>query len=808
MTTSRAGARLRLAALTGLILAASAGVGFGPLAPVPALAATRLDVQAGYGGFHVPGRAVPIRVTVSAERLIHGELVVKAPGREQAVTTLPVEVAGGSVKRFLLVVPGGVAKTTDSLTVELRQNGQAVGTGKGDLKAADDAELVGLTPGLSEGRPLPGTAPLAVDAGVARFAALDAALLAAPAALDSLSTIGLAAGELAALAPSARSNLLRWVGAGGHLLLDDGASAPVDGLPADWQPNPAPGPINLRKIAGQGEVRIVDGAMATGRWAGLVEPTTASRPAGVDVFGGDQVADSLAGDAGLRLPRLATLLGFLGVYILVVGPVTAIVLRRRRRPELAWVAVPTVALLFTGVAWAGGNSLRPGTGLAHATVLDTDSQGTVATTWVGFTRRQAGTATVDLPGGWTVRPAMRNGIGSLPTAGPPGSGAGSGTGVAAQLPLASGEFGVLKASGPVDLPGRLEVTATAPAGDTQLTGTVKNGLSFPLHDAVVFAAGARVPVGDLAPGETRNWTLETSQKNFDISGWDIWGQQFNSSGPFGTERDGPVNLALWQTAASDTLMDERLATGAFAVGWTREWHPALTVDGRTQPAPGRTAVLGRAVVGAADGRVAPLAVRREVVRGPFPSFFKGMGAGNGEATVVKFTMPPGVDTSRRPLVLQSTMGLTGAEVWADGRWQPLDGIVNGPNGVVVFGDKRAIIRGGAVFDGKVGADAIANRFGGFDVMPAVPVPTTVPVPAPSLPPGAAVVPGTAPPPVVAPVPMPVPAPGFGGVVGGGGGLSQFFLPDGIANGGVVFLRFNVDFSMMSPDATLTIGESS
>ena len=65
---------------------------------------------------------------------------------------------------------------------------------------------------------------------------------------------------------------------------------------------------------------------------------------------GDSVANSLAGDAGLRLPRLTILLGFLGLYIVVVGPITALVLRRRRRPEMAWVAVPTLALLFTGVA--------------------------------------------------------------------------------------------------------------------------------------------------------------------------------------------------------------------------------------------------------------------------------------------------------------------------------------------------------------------------------------------------------------------------------------------------------------------------
>lgn len=777
----------------------AAGVGAGPLA-APALAATRLEVDGGYGGFHVPGRAVPIRVTVSAERLVHGDLAVVAPGRKEPVTTLPVEVAGGSVKRFLLVVPGGVAEDTGSLTVELRQGGQTVGAGKADLRPANDAELVGLAPGLSDGRPLPGTAPLAVDAGVARFAAVDAALLAAPGALEGLSTIGLAAGELAALAPSARTGLLRWVGAGGHLLLDDTPGAPVDGLPSEWQPSAGP---TGHTVAGQGEVRLTAGAMAAGRWAGLVEPTTTSRPAGPEVFSGDNVADSLAGDAGLRLPRLASLLGFLGVYIVVVGPLTAFVLRRRRRPELAWVAVPALALLFTGVAWAGGNQLRPGAGLAHATLLETDTQGTVATSWVGFTRRQGGTARVDLSAGWTLEPAQRNGIASLPTSGPASAGTGpggaGGPGTTTRLPLASGEFGLLKASGPVSLPGRLEVTASAP-GDQQLRGTVRNGLAFPVHQVVVFAGGARVSVGDLAPGQSQDWTADITNRSFDPSGWDIWGHQIN--GPFG-DQEGPVNLALWQTAATDSLMDERLATGVIAVGWTREWRPELAVDGRPQAAPGRTAVLGRAAVASPDGRVAPLAVRREVVRGPFPSFFKGVDFGSGESTVVKFTLPPGVDPAGRRLVLKSSMALSAVEVWKDGAWQPLGGFFNGPNGVVVFGDKRAIIRGGIGFDVVDDADAIARRLKGLGAVPAVPVPTTVAVPAPD---GAPVpVPVTGP---VFSVPPPVAVPGFAPGIVGGAGAAEVILPDGSVTGGVVFIRLTLDPSMMSPDAVLTVGEAS
>ena len=768
-----------------------------------------LEINAGYSGFHVPGRAVPIRVTVSAERLVHGDLVVLAPGRKEPVSALAVEVAGGSVKRFLLVVPGSVAANTGSLTVELHQGGQTVGTGKAELRPTDDAELVGLAPGLSDGRPLPGTAPLAVDAGVARFSAVDAALLSAPAALESLSTIGLAAGELAALAPSARTGLLRWVGAGGHLLLDDAPGTPVDGLPAEWQPGPTG-----RAVTGQGEVRLVAGAMAAGRWAGLVEPSTTSGPAGQQMWMGDGVANSLAGDAGLRLPRLSILLGFLGTYIVVVGPLTAFVLRRRRRPELAWVAVPTLALLFTGVAWAGGNQLRPGAGLAHATVLDTDPQGATATSWVGFTRRQAGTATVDLPAGWALEPAQRNdgGGAALPTSGPAASGAGT----TSRLPLASGEFGLLKASGPVTVDGRLEVTASAPTGDREVRGTVKNGLPFTVSQVAVFAGGARIMIGDLAPGQSLDWTVDTTNRSFDPSGWDIWGQQFSGSGGFGGQ-DGPINMELWQAAASDTLMDERLATGVMAVGWTREWQPQLSVDGLKQAAPGRTAVLGRAPIGAPDGRVAPLAVRREIVRGPFPSFFKGVDMGSGEATVAKFTLPPGVDPAGKKLILKSSMGLTAAEVWKDGNWQPLDGFFQGPDGVVIFGNKRAIVRGGIGFD-VIDDEAAAAR---LKALGAVPVPTTMAVPGFGAP-GAVPVsttmspppPGVAPPtndpmpaaPVPAPDRAPMPVPGFGPAVGGG--LTEVLLPDGSVVGGVVFVRFILDPSMFSPDAIFTLGESS
>ncbi|MDQ3945585.1 MAG: hypothetical protein M3357_10630 [Actinomycetota bacterium] len=677
MIGRRAGARLLLPAILLTVLAASAG----PQA-TPAMAATTLEVTAGHNGFHVPGRALPVRVTVTADRLVHGDLAILAPGRDEPVVTLPVEVAGGSVKRFLLVVPGGVSESSRALQVELRQNGRAVGRGRAEPRSAGDAELVGLGPALTQGKLLPGTAALAVDVGVARFAPVDAALMAVPGALDSLSTVGLAAGELAALAPSARTGLLRWLADGGHLLLDDGIGTPVDGLPAEWQPG-----ATGRAVAGRGEIRLTAGAMAAGRWPGLVEPTRLGRPPGPDMFSESSVADSMAGDAGLRLPRLAWLLGFLGVYVLVVGPLTAVVLRRLRRPELAWVAVPALAVAFTVLAYAAGNQLRPGSGLAHTSLLETDSRGAVATTWIGFTRRQAGPATVDLPAGWALEPTGSDGFGGMPASGP------GQAGVEARLQLDSGEFGFLKAGGPVPLRGRLEVTAATPA-DGQAAGTVRNGLPFALDHVVVFAGPGRAEVGRLDPGEQRDWSTGPDQQFFDPSGFDVWArtQQFPVSD------DSPVNLALWQSSHQDLGLEPGGPGRALAVGWTRDWRPAVTIDGEQRAAPGRTAVLGASPVTAAPGRVTDLAVRREVVRGPFPGIFGWDGNFRpGDSTVVKFTLPAGVSTDRR-LVLRSGLSASDVSVWQDGTWQPqpvfgVGGIGMGP-GVVIDDLKRRLIIGG------------------------------------------------------------------------------------------------------------------
>jgi hypothetical protein len=809
--------RVGLSAVVVMVLA-----GFlGPLAP-PAAAETRLDVTAGYGGYHVPGRALPVQVTVTAERLVNGELAVVTGDGKKPVTSLPVEVAGGSVKRFTLVVPGGVTAASGAVEVELRTGGRALGRGKADVRAAEDSELVGLGPRLVEGRPLPGPAPLAAETGVARFAVLDAGLLTqAPASLEPLSTIGLASGELAGLSPDDRAGLLRWVEAGGHLLIDERVGTTVDGLPATWQPGPT-GRSAAGTTGAGGEVRLTGDALTAGRWDKLIEPTSTGRADGAQFGSPESVANSLAGDAGLRLPRLSWLLGFLGAYILVVGPMTAIVLRRRRRQDLAWVAVPALAVVFTALAYVAGNQLRPGAGLAHGTILETGDAGPVATSWVALTRRTAGTARVDLPEGWTVDGALNGNFGGnvMRSSGgldAPSVGAGA-RGPQARLPLASGEFGVFKASGPATVQGRLEVTA-ASSGDGQAGGTVRNGMPFAVDEVVVFVGYHRARVGRLAPGEQKNWAVTTADRVLDPGGSEAWLSNFNGFRP-----DGLVNLSLWQSSLTDLGVDGDPPAAAMAVGWTDDWKPVLTVDGKGRPAPGRTAVVGRAPVTVTGGHLTDLAVATDVVRGPslnpFGAKFAGAGGAGvaAEPSIVKLTLPAGIDLAAAapagkagaaaaeraaklrgelvsgPLALRTSLPLTDVAVWHNGAWQhlPVPFGFGGINGMIRFKQGMAI-RGGGGFVIDAPAPAMPPP-----TMPVVPMPdASMPVPT--------TVPAMAPPPGLA-VPMPMPVPPGGGAIAANN-LFDIPLPAGIGTDGVIFLRLVLDPTNMTGDAVLNLVEA-
>lgn len=71
----------------------------------------------------------------------------------------------------------------------------------------------------------------------------------------------------------------------------------------------------------------------------------------------------------LDLPPLQTLLILLGIYIVLAGPVTYLVLRRLDRMALAWLTIPALTLVFAVLAYGIGSKQRGTDILVHDVAL-------------------------------------------------------------------------------------------------------------------------------------------------------------------------------------------------------------------------------------------------------------------------------------------------------------------------------------------------------------------------------------------------------------------------------------------------------
>ncbi|HMA34407.1 MAG TPA: hypothetical protein VKY74_07970 [Chloroflexia bacterium] len=60
----------------------------------------------------------------------------------------------------------------------------------------------------------------------------------------------------------------------------------------------------------------------------------------------------------LQLPGVGLVGGFLFLYVLVVGPINYLLLRRGRRQDLAWLTIPAIILGFAGLAYVIGYSSK------------------------------------------------------------------------------------------------------------------------------------------------------------------------------------------------------------------------------------------------------------------------------------------------------------------------------------------------------------------------------------------------------------------------------------------------------------------
>lgn len=524
-----------------------------------------LRVTAGFDRLYKEGAAVPIIVNASNNGLpIEGEIRVRV-GRENGITyTAPVSLPTQSVKRVPLYVH--LPAFAGDLSVELVSNDRVLLSapvnrlnlvGREDLLysvvSADPGALAYLET-ITGGRPDAAVAFLDLadlpDVSSA-WNALDVLIL------DDIDTSRLTTGQQAALQA--------WVENGGQLVVTGGpgglqtASGVPDLLPVEVAaidtiadipalsdfagvPFRDPGPyiitgstlgkgvlvigegelpILARRAVGQGRVHFLaldpklapfvawEGAETV--WNEILADLPVPPPWGLGIQDNYSATQAVASVPGLRLPSVWQLIFFLVIYIVIIGPVNFLVLKRLNRRELAWITIPALVLLFTLLTLltsfrTRGNSatllkMAAAYGSIEADRITTD-------TLIGLYSPRRGVYDLSMPYDSTAFP-LEQGFGVLPGSGNLDAIDRSSEVLLRNIRTDTGEIATYLASTHQPRP-LLHAAARIVDDGRTIEVTIRHDGDMVFEDAVLIYGQDQLALGDLQPGEEMTQRLPLS----------------------------------------------------------------------------------------------------------------------------------------------------------------------------------------------------------------------------------------------------------------------------------------------------------
>ncbi len=224
-------------------------------------------------------------------------------------------------------------------------------------------------------------------------------------------------------------------------------------------------------------------------------------PTGAAISDDSQFVSAVSQLPSLALPPIGGLIALLGAYILLVGPVNYLVLKRLDRREWAWITMPVLIGIFAVGAYAYGALLRGSDVIVNEIAVVRGSPGTTdgaAQVYLGVFSPSRGTYQLRIPGGPLLSAPISDFFGS------------DGSGTTSALDILQGEpaqvrdlavsFGSLRAiraQTAVSVP-KIESDLRLEGG--RLKGTITNASDVTIERPAVVLGSSVDVLDDLAPG--------------------------------------------------------------------------------------------------------------------------------------------------------------------------------------------------------------------------------------------------------------------------------------------------------------------
>jgi hypothetical protein len=609
-----------------------------PVLPARAASSIQIDARALVGGRYAVGGWMAISVTLTND----GEPTegILAVATESGAVQRFVEMPAGARKVVMLYIqpeafqrqitvqyeePNGTVKAVVETRVLEQTSSQfaVVGDGAGTLR-----------PQLSVGDEIGLPAPLALTLA-------DIPERSEP--LEGISAL-VWADDSSALSEAQRRSIERWVANGGQLVVIGGPDwqsrtsgfteiLPLEGLTAvDAVPQAALAAWSGTDDAAVEEATISSGALrddaraliraedetilasmrsvGSGRvillgsdiateahrgWEGSPRLWARLLPTNVALeqfFGGfpPEEAQNAMGSAlgnlpSLEVPPAELLLVVIVAYILLIGPISYIILRRMDRRELAWITAPLLVVIFSACSFGIGNSMKGSEVIINQiSLIRSSGAGTSATveSYAGIFSPDR--ATYDL----TVEADAL--LAKMRPINFDGRQASSDVVIEQGDPahlrdLAIGVFGfeAVRADAIIDREPVLSVTWRGDGGE--LIGTVTNLGAESMQDiAYVSSSGGDLVDEELAPGESTEFTVETTNFNGSSASDQVYGfGGFDEADPAQRQSlarrqviDALVGFAGFMPGAELTSSTSR---GPYVIGWHDDPGPLpISVD--------------------------------------------------------------------------------------------------------------------------------------------------------------------------------------------------------------------------------------